>query len=290
MMKRFGVIGHPISHSLSPLMHKTAYSMLGLECTYDSFDVSPETLAESMRDFASKGFCGLNVTIPHKEAVAKQMHELSDEAKAVGAANTILFENGRLRGENTDVYGVAASLEPYRSDLRGEKILLLGAGGTSRAIIYALLTRFNPAEIVIANRNEERADELVKHFQSHANNIVLKASPADQGTLSSLATNARLIVNATSIGMSPAIDASPMGDWVRFHPGQIVFDLIYTPLETKLLAAASRGGARTISGLEMFLYQGARSFELWLGKKMPIDQIRPVIETELKKRQQNNNP
>jgi shikimate dehydrogenase len=108
--------------------------------------------------------------------------------------------------------------------------------------------------------------------------------------LSSLATNARLIVNATSIGMSPAIDASPMGDWVRFHPGQIVFDLIYTPLETKLLAAASRGGARTISGLEMFLYQGARSFELWLGKKMPIDQIRPVIETELKKRQQNNNP
>ena len=269
-------------------MHNTAYSLLGLECTYDSFDVSPETLAESMRDFADNGFCGLNVTIPHKESVAKQMHELSDESKAVGAANTILFEGDRLRGENTDVYGVAASLEPYRNELNGEKVLLLGAGGTSRAIVYALLTRFSPAEIIIANRNEARAEELVKHFLPHAHGIALKASPADQATLSQLATDARLIVNATSIGMSPAMDESPIGEWAQFHSEQIVFDLIYTPLATKLLTIAGRDGARTISGLEMFLHQGARSFELWLGKTMPVDQIRPVIENELKNRQQNH--
>ncbi|MCX6144928.1 MAG: shikimate dehydrogenase [Ignavibacteriales bacterium] len=285
-MKRFGVIGHPVAHSLSPLMHNTAYSLLGLECTYDSFDIAPESLSEALRDFATKGFCGLNVTIPHKESVSLQVQELSDEARAVGAVNTILFESGRLRGDNTDVYGVAASLEPYRTSLDKERILVLGAGGTSRAITYALLTRFSPSEIVIANRNLSRANELVRHFQPHAKGITLKASPADQTTLSHLATDARLIINSTSIGMSPAIHASPIGDWAHFHSKQIVFDLIYTPFETKLLALARRSGARTISGLEMFLHQGAQSFELWLGKKMPVEQIRPVIENELKNRRQ----
>jgi len=287
-MKRFGVIGHPVAHSLSPLMHNTAYSLLGLECTYEAFDVAPESLPEALKDFVNRGFCGLNVTIPHKESVSKQMHELSDEARAVGAVNTILFESGRLRGDNTDVYGVTASLEPFRSSFQKEKVLVLGAGGTTRAIIYALLSRFNPSEIVIANRNHARADELVRHFQPYAKAITLRASPADQATLGHLATDARLIINSTSIGMSPAIDASPIGDWVDVNSKQIVFDLIYTPLETKLLALARRSGARTISGLEMFLHQGARSFELWLGKKMPVDQIRPVIENKSKNRQQDN--
>ena len=287
-MKRFGVIGHPVAHSLSPLMHNTAYALLGLDCTYDSFDIAPESLSEALKDFTNEGFSGLNVTIPHKERVSLLVHELSDEARAIGAVNTIRFESGRLRGDNTDVYGVEATLEPYRNSLHGERVLLLGAGGTSRAIIYTLLTRFSPAEIVIANRNRARADELVKHFQPHTKTIALKASPADETTLSHLASDAQLIINATSIGMPPAIDASPIGEWAHVHPKQIVFDLIYTPLVTKLLTIANRGGARTISGLEMFLHQGARSFELWLGKTMSVEQIRPVIENALKNQQQNH--
>lgn len=287
-MKRFGVIGHPVAHSLSPLMHNTAYSLLGLDCTYDSFDIAPESLSEALKDFLNRGFSGLNVTIPHKESVSLQVHELSDEASAVGAVNTILFERGRLRGDNTDVYGVAASLESCRASIHGEKVLLLGAGGTSRAIIYALLTRFNPAEIVIANRNLARAQELARHFQPSAKGTVLKASSADQATLGRLAADTRLVINATSMGMSPATDASPIGESTNFNSDQIVFDLIYTPLVTKLLSLAGRGGARTIGGLEMFLHQGARSFELWLGTTMPIDQIRPVIENELKNRQHNH--
>lgn len=286
-MKRFGVIGHPVAHSLSPLMHNTAYSLLGLDCTYDSFDVAPESLPGALNDFATRGFSGLNVTIPLKERVSTQMHELSDEANVVGAVNTIIFEASRLRGDNTDVFGVEASLKPHQATLPGERVLLLGAGGTSRAIIYALLTRFNPAEIVIANRNRARAEELVKHFQPYAQNIVVKASPADAQTLGRLAGDARLIINATPIGMSPAIDASPLGEWAGFHAKQIVFDLIYTPLETKFLASAKRGGARTISGLDVFIHQGARSLELWLGKTMPVERIRPVIENELNIRQQN---
>jgi shikimate dehydrogenase len=287
-MKRFGVIGHPVAHSLSPLMHNTAYSLLGLDCAYDSFDVAPGALSQALKDFAGKGFCGLNVTIPHKERVSLQMDELSDEASAVGAVNTIRFESGGLRGDNTDVYGVEASLEPYRTSIEGERVLLLGAGGTSRAIIFALMRRFGPSEIVIANRTPARSHELVTHFQLNSKTIALKACPADQKTLNHLATDARLIINATSIGMSPVTDASPLGTWMNFHPEQIVFDLIYTPHATKLLTFAERSGARTISGLEMFLHQGARSFELWLKKTMPLEQIRPMIEKELKNRQLNN--
>jgi shikimate dehydrogenase len=287
-MKRFGVIGHPVAHSLSPLMHNTAFSLLGLDCTYDSFDIAPESLSVALKDFMNRGFGGLNVTIPHKERVALHMHELSDEASLVGAVNTIRFEAGQLRGDNTDVYGVEASLEPYRTSLCGERVLLLGAGGSSRAILYTLLTRFSPAEIIVANRNRERADDLVRHFQPHAKTVALKASFADETTLVHLAGDARLIINATSVGMSPAIDACPIGEGAQFDSKQIVFDLIYTPLATKLLTLAARSGARTISGLDMFLHQGARSFELWLGKTMPVEQIRPVIENELKNRQQNH--
>jgi shikimate dehydrogenase len=285
-MKRFGVIGHPIGHSLSPLLHMTAFSLTGLECTYEAFDIEPESLMNSLNEFALKGFSGLNVTIPHKERVATSMHELSEEAKAVGAVNTVLFEGGCIRGDNTDVYGVERSLTPYRTSIDGQGVLILGAGGTSRAIVYALLTRFRPSELVIANRNQSRADELVHHFLPYANTTSLGSSSADDATLSHLAGKARLIINATSIGMSPAIDVSPLGDDVRFNSDQVVFDLIYTPLTTRILARAKSDGARTISGLEMFLYQGARSFEMWLGKTMPIDRLREVIETELHKRQQ----
>jgi shikimate dehydrogenase len=286
-MKRFGVIGHPIGHSLSPLLHATAYSLLGLDCSYEAFDVKPESLFESLKDFSHRGFSGLNVTIPHKERVALQMDELSEEAKVVGAVNTILFQKDRLRGENTDVFGVEATLKPYQSLFNRERVMLLGAGGTSRAIMYALLTRFNPSEIVIANRHQARADELVAHFGPFAKGISLKSAATDEATLHSLAGNSRLIVNATSIGMSPEIDASPIGEGTQFHSRQVVFDLIYTPHVTRLLALAERGGARTISGLEMFLHQGARSFELWLGTRMPVAQLRPVIENELKSRKQH---
>jgi shikimate dehydrogenase len=271
-------------------MHRTAYSLLGLDCTYDSFDIAPESLSAALADFGSKGFCGLNVTIPHKERVLLQMDELSDEASAVGAVNTVTFEGGRLRGDNTDVYGVGASLKPYRGSIQGQRALVLGAGGTSRAIVYALLTRFNPTEIIVANRHRERAEELVEHFLPHAKGIALKASSTDTSSLKRIATEARLIFNATSIGMTPAIDASPLGDWADFNASQIVVDLIYTPASTKLLSVAGRVGARTIGGLEMFLHQGARSFELWLGDTMPVDQIRPVLENELRNRQTNNKP
>ena len=136
-MKRFGVIGHPIAHSLSPLLHNTAFSLLGLDCSYEAFDVEPSALGTSILKFKDQGFYGLNVTIPHKEAVVEFVDAQSDESKAVGAVNTVIFDGERIHGENTDVYGVAASLESFRSQIQDQLAIVIGAGGSARAIVYA---------------------------------------------------------------------------------------------------------------------------------------------------------
>jgi shikimate dehydrogenase len=283
-MKRFGVIGHPIAHSLSPLLHNTAFSLLGLECNYEAFDIEPSSLGEAVRDFKARGFLGLNVTIPHKEALVRFVDEQSDESRAVGAINTVIFDGDRIRGDNTDVYGVAKSLEIYRSEIYRRAAVVIGAGGSARAIIYALCDRFAPAEIVIANRSEERTKELIADLKPHTKQTSLRSIPLPSPELDGVIEQAAAVINATSVGMYPALGESPIGDQAKFRSGQVVMDLIYTPLETRFLSQASRCGARTISGLEMFLHQGARSFEIWLGRQMPLDQLRPVILNELKSR------
>jgi len=283
-MKCFGVIGHPVSHSLSPLLHNTAFSQLGMQCCYDAFDIEPFALADEIRKFKEKGFAGLNVTIPHKEAIVGLVDEQSDESKAVGAVNTVVFKADRVRGENTDVYGVTASLGAHRSIIRGRPAVVIGAGGSARAIVYALCSRFAPSEIVVANRTSERAKELIADLKPHADQTLLRTISLPGTELKSTIEEASLVINATSIGMYPAVNESPVGDQVRFHTGQIVMDMIYTPLDTVFLNQALRCGARTISGLEMFLHQGARSFEIWLGRQMPLQRLRPVIVEELNSR------
>ena len=288
-MNRFGVIGHPIAHSLSPLLHNTAFSLLGLDCSYEAFDIEPSSLGAGIREFKGLGFLGLNVTIPHKEAIVEFVDEQSDESKAAGAVNTVIFDGDRIRGDNTDVYGVAASLENYRSQIQQQMAVVIGAGGSARAIVYALCDRFAPAEIVIANRSEERAKELIADLKPHAKQTSLRSISLPSAKLDGVVEQATAVINATSVGMYPAVNESPIGDQARFHQGQIVMDLIYTPLETRFLNQASRCGARTISGLEMFLHQGARSFEIWLGRQMPVEQLRPVILNELKSRHTSAN-
>ncbi len=287
-MKRFGVIGQPIAHSLSPLLHNTAFSLLELDCRYDAIVVEPSSLPSALRDFKSREFAGLNVTIPHKETIVSLVDELSDEAKAVGAVNTLSFTNDRVRGDNTDVYGIAQSLDAFRKDFDQQAVLVLGAGGSARATTFALLTRFSPAEITVANRGLTRARDLVAHFDRYTKGTRLRALPLAHETIGRAVERASLIINATPVGMFPSVEGSPVDEKVRFHSGQTVLDLIYTPLQTRFLDSAARDGARTISGLEMFLYQGARSFELWLGLQMPVDDVRPVILNELNKRESSH--
>ena len=287
-MKRFAVIGHPVAHSLSPLLHGKAYDLLRLDCSYESFDILPEALPAALRDFREQGFSGLNVTLPHKESMAKLVDTLTDEARAVGAVNTILVRGDRIAGDNTDVHGFAASVASVRKSIEGRTVLLLGAGGSARAVVYALLSRFKPSEIVVVNRDEDRGRDLLRHFADHAGDAKLTSGSVEPAGLSPLLDRADLIVNCTSLGLSPAVEGCPVKDDTVFRPEQVVMDLIYTPLRTRLIALATKSGARTISGLEMFLHQGARSFELWLGQPMPVDAIRPVIMNELERQQKES--
>jgi len=282
-MRRFAVIGHPIAHSLSPLLHGKAYELLHLDCSYEAFDILPEALPAALTDFREKGFAGLNVTLPHKEAIAKLVNTISDEARAVGAVNTIFFHGDQVAGDNTDVYGFAASVEPARASIENRTVLLLGAGGSARAVLHSLLSRFRPSEIIVANRDEDRGRELLRHFSDHASSTKMTTGSIEPAKLRYLLDRSDMIVNCTSLGLSPAVEGCPVKDDTAFRPEQVVMDLIYTPLQTRLLALATKSGARTISGLEMFLHQGARSFELWLGEPMPVDALRPVIVNELER-------
>ncbi|HAL56560.1 MAG TPA: shikimate dehydrogenase [Bacteroidetes bacterium] len=282
-MKSYGVIGHPIAHSLSPLMHNAAFKVLGLEATYGAFDVEPASLRRSLEVFKSKGFAGLNITIPLKEDMLALAEEVTEEARAIGAVNTVLFRDGKVFGFNTDAFGISKSLEEFRGELAARNMLVLGAGGSARAVVYTLLNDFSPNELIVASRTVKRADELASRFvPSEASKIrtLDLQDPAFADTFKSCT----LIVNCTPVGMSPNVEASPLGDPALIHSKQIVMDLIYTPLKTTLLAAADKVGARTISGVEMLLQQGARSFEIWTERQMPVDQIRPVLLRALEDR------
>jgi shikimate dehydrogenase len=281
-VKLFGVIGHPVAHSLSPLMHNTAFAALGLDCTYDAYDVSFESLRTAIQDFRDRGFVGLNVTLPHKERIISFLDHVTPEAKAIGAVNTVTHRDGRLVGCNTDAEGFSRSLEPLRSQIAGTTVLLFGAGGGARAAAYALLVSFSPERLIIANRSQQRAEDFAARCEAFGTITKIEADGLVDWEIRRAVEASSLIVNATSLGMAPDVNRSPLMPEVTFRCDQVVIDLIYTPMETALLRKAAGDGARTISGLEMFLYQGARSFELWTGQPMPIERVRPVIEKELR--------
>ena len=270
------IIGHPVEHSLSPLMHNVAFQTLGMHYLYASYDIEPANLQDAVHDMKKHEFAGFNVTIPHKEAVIGFLDDLDFESKSVGAVNTVAVQNGRLVGYNTDVFGILKSLEPHKETLEGKKVLVIGSGGAARAVLYALTKYFRPSEITVAARSGEKAKSMVKSLKiANARVAGFALEPRTSGEFS-------LLVNATPIGMFPESDASPLPESYNVHDHQIVFDLIYRPLETKLLQRAREAGAKTISGLEMFIHQGAKAFEIWTGENMPLDEVRKALKEKLK--------
>lgn len=280
-MELFGIVGHPIAHSLSPLMHNTAFKLLGLECRYDAFDIEPDALTSAMRDFREKAFRGLNVTLPHKEAMFELVDSVEESAQLVGAVNTVCFTDGKAKGYNTDVHGVIKSLEAYKQEIEGKVVLLIGAGGSARAVVYAVLSQFAPVELVIATRTVQRAEGLVKRFSSFTRTTITTI-PTAQNSFNDALRRASVVINATPIGMSPNVNSSPLPENAPIHSKQIFMDLIYSPLETAFLKSAANVGARTISGLVMFLHQGARAFEIWTEKKMPLEEVRKTVLRRLR--------
>lgn len=276
--KIIGIIGHPIKHSYSPLMHNIAFELAGLNYIYLPFDVPLSLLRDSLKGIVALRIKGFNVTLPLKEKIIPLLKDVSEEASIIGAVNTVVNDDGILRGYNTDVYGVIESLNQYKDELQNATVSVIGAGGASRSVIYALIRNFKVGRINIINRTEQIAESLKEYFSSKMLFNKIKAYPLVPPDVVKILQDSKLIVNTSSIGMYPDIDDSATTIPESFVKDQIVFDVVYTPLKTKFLKIAEQQGAKIIPGLKMFVEQGALSFELWTGEKMQTDKVLRALE------------
>ncbi|KRE47166.1 shikimate dehydrogenase [Paenibacillus sp. Soil522] len=267
----FGVIGNPIRHSKSPVMMNRAFRETGINGVYAAFHVTGDRIADFAAGVRAMGIQGVNVTIPHKLDIMSVLDEIDPGARAIGAVNTIVNDAGRLIGYNTDGIGYVRSLkEEAEHELAGKQIVVIGAGGAARGIVYALANE-KPARITIANRSVDRAKELAASFQDLAE---IEAISNDE--LQVACRKADIVINTTSVGMFPNTDETPVdADWLK--PGAVASDLIYNPLKTKFLQQAEQRGCRIHGGLGMFIYQGAYAFEYWTGQPAPAAAMRETV-------------
>lgn len=265
-----GLFGWPVSHSISPIMHNVAFAQKRMNWRYVPLPVHPDRLADGVRGLSAMGFVGANVTVPHKQAVMPYLDQWSPAAEAIGAVNTILVEeDGTLSGDNTDAAGFVADLRAAEVDPAGLDVLILGAGGSARAVVYGL-GQAGVASITVANRTQANARRLIEGLSEHFSHLSLSVVGLPDG-LAQVAESADLIVNCTSLGMAPRIEGLPWDEDIEFQSDQIVYDLVYNPAMTRLLQLAAADGARTIGGLGMLVHQGAIAWELWTGESAPIE-------------------
>lgn len=279
--KIVGVIGHPIKHSYSPLMHNIAFEISGLNFIYLPFDVTSNSLKDAMKGMTALGIKGFNVTLPLKEKILPLLKDVSEEANIIGAVNTVVNDDGILRGYNTDVAGVIESLNPFKDEIAGAKISVIGTGGAARSVIYALIRTFKVGQINIINRTEQTAESLKEYFSVKMIHSDFKAHALVPPDLVETFRNSKLIINTTPMGMFPEVDDSATTIKDSFMKGQIVFDVVYNPVKTKLLRLAESQGATIITGLKMFVEQGAKAFELWTGEQMEKEKVYRAIESYL---------
>jgi shikimate dehydrogenase len=269
------VLGHPIGHSLSPAMQNAALRQMGLDGVYVAFDVPPEGLADAVRGLRALGVEGVNCTIPHKEALLPLLDEVSEEAALIGAVNTLVFRDGRMIGYNTDAPGFLAALRAAGAEPKGRRVVVLGAGGSARAVVVSLIGA--EAQVTVATRTEARARELAADLGSKLGRVTLETVGTEAESLGPAVRRADILVNTTSVGMSPHPDAMPEVPVEALGPGLFVYDLIYNPLETRLLRTARERGARGTHGAGMLAHQGALALELWTGVPAPVELMEQVI-------------
>lgn len=264
-MNIYGVIGHPIAYSLSPAIHNAAFKELKIDAIYKTFDISPQNLSDFMRKARSE-IAGLSVTIPYKVEIMKYLDKIDEKAKKIGAVNTIINENGILKGLNTDVDGAMQALEEV-TKISNKNILVLGAGGAARAIVYGLKEK--NTQVTILNRTLEKAQQLAEEFNCNFDRLenLKKYTP-------------EILINATSLGMLSNIDESLVPKDF-FRPRMVVFDIVYKPLMTKLLQDAKKAGCQIITGEKMLLYQAVKQFEIWTNQKAPVKVMQEALMQEL---------
>ncbi len=271
-----GVFGHPISHSLSPVMQNAAIRAMNIDYVYVPFHVMPEDLAKAVEGIKALQLAGVNVTIPHKERIIEYLDEVSDYSREIGSVNTVINLNGVLRGDTTDGPGFIRSAETAWGDLNGCRTVILGAGGSAKAIAFAL-ARIG-CKIVVANRTYRRAVELVESLKATFANGDFESIELKKELLASRLENADLLVNTTSVGMFPDVYGIPLSPDL-LHSKLMVYDLVYNPMKTRLVDEAQRRGARAMTGLGMLVHQGALSLRMWTGLEPPIDVMeRAVLE------------
>jgi shikimate dehydrogenase len=250
-------------------MHNAALSALGEDAVYAAFDVPPERLGAALEGLAALGVVGANLTIPHKEAALPFMQALSPEAALIGAVNTVCFDNGKRRGENTDGRGFLMALRDAGFEPEGCRAVILGGGGSARAVAVSLAPLVR--RLVIANRTPGRAAELAALVNEQFGGDRAAARAMDAEALAPAVAEADLLVNTTSVGMGSQAALPLLIAERALHPGLFVYDLVYNPPETPLLAAARQRGARAANGLSMLARQGALSLEAWLGRPAPAE-------------------
>jgi shikimate dehydrogenase len=259
------IIGDPVGHSLSPLMHNTAYEAVGIEeqFVYLASSVSVTKMQSVIESVRTLGIRGLTCTVPHKIAVIPYLDEIDDVAKKIGAVNSVVNTNGILKGYNTDWVGAITPLK-MRTTLAGKKVLVIGAGGAARAVVYGLTSE--KAKVTVINRTYEKAKELALEFGCASCDILNKEFLMSQD----------IVINTTSVGMHPNDGVTPIS-MVGIHKGQILMDIVYAPYETEFLKQGKKRGANIIHGTEMLLYQGTAQFELYTGVKAPIEVMEKTL-------------
>ncbi len=267
------VIGHPVEHSMSPTMWNPALQELELDYMYVAFDVHPDSLEKAINGIRSLGITGVNVTIPHKKAVIKYIDEVDPIALKIGAINTIKNERGILKARNTDAGGAKKSLLDIGFDISGKDILILGSGGVSRSIAYILADEAN--KIVLTDLIEERATSVASEIRDNMK-VDIEGKLNNRDNIEEYIKKADILINATPIGMYPKVDETPISKDL-LHDDLFVFDVIYNPLETRLMKEAAETGCVTLGGLDMLVNQGILAFEWWLNKKPNKDLMKNKI-------------
>ncbi len=274
MTNRVVLIGHPVAHSFSGGMQQAAFDALGIDARYELWDRRPLDLADAIAELRGDDFLGANITVPHKEHVIPLVDKLSEEAQAIGAVNVIARDGQKLIGHNTDVDGFKSALDKLVGRQKMPRhAVVLGAGGAARAVVYALITG-GFQRVVVFNRHLHRAEGLVRHFGKSAAHMDLKAMPWHESILEAELVKTKLLVNATSIGLTPTETPIPAE---VLPPDLLVMDLVYNPPQSQFLKDAAAARDTILNGEHMLLQQGARSFELWTGKAAPLD----VMQAEL---------
>ncbi|MCX7925187.1 MAG: shikimate dehydrogenase [Fimbriimonadales bacterium] len=263
-----GVLGYPVRHSLSPAMQNAAFRAMGLNWVYLAFEVPPDRLPDAIRGMRGLGVRGLNLTIPHKESVMPLLDGLTDAALQIGAVNTLFWDGGRLIGDNTDAEGFLRALREAGIEPAGQTVLILGAGGAARAVAYALSKA--GCRLIIANRTPERAIALADTFEAQTTELTRES-------LREVLPSVNGLVNCTALGMSPDIDSTPPIDWRGVPDSTWVCDLVYRPLQTRLLREAAARRLKTVDGLGMLVHQGALAFERWTGLPAPVEVMRQSL-------------